>query len=101
MVIRVFEERCTTISKDMTKLTTTPTSMFQIMERMNVSDISVRSTQAFILQQIIIHKRVTRLVCLRCPTVETFHMLSHVYQPLSHASFLSLYHHHLLIVGSL
>ena len=53
MVIRVFEERCTTISKDITKLTTTPTSMFQIIERKNVRAISVRSTQDFILQQII------------------------------------------------
>ena len=55
MVIRVFEERCTTISKDMTKLTTTPTSMFQMIERKNVRDISVRSSQAFILQHIMSH----------------------------------------------
>jgi hypothetical protein len=54
MVIRVFEERCTTISKDITKLTTTPTSMFHIIERKNVRVISVRSTQDFILQHIII-----------------------------------------------
>ena len=52
IVIRVFEDRCTTMSKDMTKLTTMPTSMFQRMERKNVSDISVRSTQAFILQYV-------------------------------------------------
>ena len=53
MVIRVFEERCTTISKDIIRLTTTPTSMFQIIERKNVRDISERSSQEFILQHII------------------------------------------------
>ena len=53
MVIRVFEERCTTISKDIITLTTTPTSMFQIIDRKNVKDISVRSSQDFILQHMI------------------------------------------------
>jgi hypothetical protein len=54
MVIRVLDERCTTISKDITTLTTTPTSMFQTMERKKVRAINVRSSQAFILQHIII-----------------------------------------------
>jgi len=53
IVILVFDERWTTKSKDMTRPTTTPTSMFQMMDRKNVSDIIVRSTQADMLKVVV------------------------------------------------
>jgi len=62
MVILVFDERCTTNRREMTKLTTTPTSMFQMIERKNVRDMIAMSTHACILRA---HKVMSAMLSLQ------------------------------------
>jgi hypothetical protein len=47
--MRVLEDRCTTIRREMMTLTTIPTSTSQMMENRNVRNIRARSIHASIL----------------------------------------------------
>lgn len=57
IVMRVLDDLCTTRRREIIRLTTIPTSTFQMIEHRNVSDMSVRSTHALILH------REDKLVC--------------------------------------
>lgn len=60
IAMRAFDDRCTTNSNEIIKLTTTPTSTSQMIENTNVKVIRLRSTHAPIL--IKIHSFRTRLI---------------------------------------
>ena len=53
IAIRVSEDRLTTSSRDMTILTTIPTSTFQMIENTNVGVMSMRSTHDRILDEVL------------------------------------------------
>jgi hypothetical protein len=69
MVMRAFDDRWTTIRSEMIKLTTTPTSTSQTIEKMNVSVIRVKSTHAPILSTVIHLERVPKPEKLTSPPV--------------------------------